>query len=326
MADKTKPWFKFWPGHWLGDRRLRRVSMGARGLWIDICALMAHETSAYGFLLFDGRQPSAVELARDLGATPDEVAAALEELRAGKVCGVVGDPELPRDYPDLVGLIPESIPEGTIFSRRMIRDRARSEEGREHKNRGLEGPPPRPPSRADLEKQLESGDDPASPPMTQKKKNNAEEEAEQSRASSIHPTAVIDLFDAVQAEVFGQQRRQLPAGDDFVHAKRWLEAGADLDMLRALFVAKFMKRKTDGLDAPRSLSFLKDAVLELIVKSKQSAAAPSMDGSAPSASTPEPWEQRLRAWGRSKIWMTDWGPKPGEQGCRVPAELLEKVA
>lgn len=42
---------------------------------------------------------------------------------------------------------------------------------------------------------------------------------------------------------------------------------------------------------------------------------------APSA---EPWEQRLSGWRKNGWWLPMvWGPKPGDAGCRVPADLLD---
>lgn len=38
----------------------------------------------------------------------------------------------------------------------------------------------------------------------------------------------------------------------------------------------------------------------------------------------EPWPQRLKAWRGGMTWnWAQWGPKPGEPGCRVPSSLLE---
>ena len=34
------------------------------------------------------------------------------------------------------------------------------------------------------------------------------------------------------------------------------------------------------------------------------------------------WEARLRAWQRNGFWPVFAGPKPGERGCFVPAEIL----
>jgi DNA-binding transcriptional ArsR family regulator len=30
------------------------------------------------------------------------------------------------------------------------------------------------------------------------------------------------------------------------------------------------------------------------------------------------WEPRLRAWGKSRFWLPQWGPKPSEAGCWAP--------
>lgn len=39
----------------------------------------------------------------------------------------------------------------------------------------------------------------------------------------------------------------------------------------------------------------------------------------------EPWEARMRGWHQSKFWG-DWGPRPGEPGCRVPSHLIGGTA
>lgn len=37
----------------------------------------------------------------------------------------------------------------------------------------------------------------------------------------------------------------------------------------------------------------------------------------------EPWEQRMYGWDKAKFWRPqDWGPKPGESGCRAPKHLI----
>lgn len=41
----------------------------------------------------------------------------------------------------------------------------------------------------------------------------------------------------------------------------------------------------------------------------------------------EPWEKRLRDFRATGFWVAEaWGPKPGERGCRVPADLLRSAA
>ena len=44
---------------------------------------------------------------------------------------------------------------------------------------------------------------------------------------------------------------------------------------------------------------------------------------APTQYGSEPWEQRLMDYAPGKFWHSHWGPRPGENGCRVPKHLLE---
>jgi len=38
----------------------------------------------------------------------------------------------------------------------------------------------------------------------------------------------------------------------------------------------------------------------------------------------EPWPQRVAGYHKTKFWMpTNWGPPPGQPGCRVPAQFLD---
>lgn len=34
------------------------------------------------------------------------------------------------------------------------------------------------------------------------------------------------------------------------------------------------------------------------------------------------WRARMRGYGPDKLWPNDWGPRPGQPGCRVPPSLL----
>lgn len=77
------------------------VSVGARGLWIEMMCLM-HQGSEYGYLKVNGKVILSSNLARMSGATLSEVEGYLGELESAGVFS--------RDE------------EGCIFSRRMIRD------------------------------------------------------------------------------------------------------------------------------------------------------------------------------------------------------------
>lgn len=81
MSD---PWLKFYPTDWRSDPALRMCSMAARGLWIEMIALM-HEAVPYGHLLVSGRSPTDAQLAVLVGALSDQIPELLGELDAAGV-------------------------------------------------------------------------------------------------------------------------------------------------------------------------------------------------------------------------------------------------
>jgi hypothetical protein len=81
MSD---PWLKFYPTDWRADPRLRMCSLAARGLWIEMIALM-HEATPYGHLLVSGHSPTDAQLAVLAGAPPAQVPELLGELEAAGV-------------------------------------------------------------------------------------------------------------------------------------------------------------------------------------------------------------------------------------------------
>jgi hypothetical protein len=96
-----RPSFQFYPGDWLRDTALRSCSVGARGLWMDMISLM-HEGTPYGFLKVNHKVILTPNLSRMVGATLPETEGWLAELESSGVFS--------RDE------------DGSIFSRRMIRD------------------------------------------------------------------------------------------------------------------------------------------------------------------------------------------------------------
>lgn len=81
MSD---PWMKFYPTDWRSDPALRMCGMAARGLWIEMIALM-HEAIPYGHLLVSGRSPTDAQLAVLAGAPSDQIPELLGELEAAGV-------------------------------------------------------------------------------------------------------------------------------------------------------------------------------------------------------------------------------------------------
>jgi hypothetical protein len=113
--QKRKPWFKFWPSDWLGDEKLRVCSLAARGLWVECLALM-HKAEPYGHLLVNGAAPTLQELGKLVAATAGETSRMLDELKTKGVYSVTEA--------------------GVIFSRRMVRDKAREQKASADGKRG----------------------------------------------------------------------------------------------------------------------------------------------------------------------------------------------
>ena len=111
----TQPWMKFSMSDWCGDRALHSCSLSARGLWMEMLAIMS-EATPRGSLLIGGAQVNMDDLARSAGAERKEVEKLLKELEAKSVFS--------RD------------PDGTIFNRRIRRDEAKAEWDKANGKRG----------------------------------------------------------------------------------------------------------------------------------------------------------------------------------------------
>lgn len=114
MPDDLR-WVKWWFADWKGDAALRMCGLAARGLWKEMLCLM-HEAAPYGHLLVSGKQPTPKQIGALVGATEKEVKALLAELEDAGVFSRTDD--------------------GTIYSRRMIKDEARRVKARIDGKRG----------------------------------------------------------------------------------------------------------------------------------------------------------------------------------------------
>lgn len=117
-----RPSFQFYPSDWRSDPALRMCSVAARGLWIDMLAIM-HDCEPYGVLMFNGRPMTDQQLARLAGDEQKQVRKLLAELEEA---GVFSRRE-----------------DGAIYSRRMLRDEAvrnaRAEGGKAGAEHGAKG-------------------------------------------------------------------------------------------------------------------------------------------------------------------------------------------
>ena len=110
MAKAAKaPWMKWYPADWRQEPTLRLCSRAARCLWVDMLCLM-HEGEPYGHLTVNNKPLSAKQLAAVLGDAEKDVAGWLAELDENAVLSRTD--------------------EGVIFSRRMVKDKAREERNR----------------------------------------------------------------------------------------------------------------------------------------------------------------------------------------------------
>ena len=97
-----QPFLKFFPKDWLSDSGLRLCSLAARGLWIDLLALMA-DAPEYGVLPFSEAEAPSI-IANACGGASAQIKALLAELKSRGVYSVRSD--------------------GAIVSRRLLRDHA----------------------------------------------------------------------------------------------------------------------------------------------------------------------------------------------------------
>jgi hypothetical protein len=166
---------KFYPRDWRGDQALRKVSLAARGLWIDMLTLM-YEATPYGHLIIGDQPVSDADLARLAGSTVEEIQALLVEILSARVARRTRG--------------------GVIYSKRMIADDTKAKAGRKAKLEAIEKAKGNyPPSRV-----------PSSPPSTQKPEARGRIEATrasiptEAKTNFIGPKEVRDAFVKAKGE------------------------------------------------------------------------------------------------------------------------------
>ena len=100
------PYMRFFTSDWLGSTSLRRVSLAAKGVWIEMLCLMWANTPR-GELSRRGKPESIEDIASMIHGDRAQVIAAIKELIEAEVADTRED--------------------GTIFSRRMVADVSLSE-------------------------------------------------------------------------------------------------------------------------------------------------------------------------------------------------------
>lgn len=104
----SRPWDKFYYSDWRADPALGMCSLAARGLWLEMLALM-HEADPRGHLLINGNPPDETQLAALARCPSDQVPVLLAELEKAGVFNRRRD--------------------RVIYSRRQVRDEKKRKDG-----------------------------------------------------------------------------------------------------------------------------------------------------------------------------------------------------
>lgn len=122
MAQQS--WIKFFPADWEADAELMSCSLAAQGLWLRMLRVMIEAGEYYGwFLRCDGGPIDLAAFARRLGESLRVIRKLLEELGSARVYS--------------------TDEAGRIYSRRLVRERAKSVAGQEFAALRFDGLPQR---------------------------------------------------------------------------------------------------------------------------------------------------------------------------------------
>lgn len=301
----AKPWMKWYPADWRSDPKLRMCSLAARGLWADMIALM-HEAEPYGHLVIAGTAPSPQQVASLVGAAPREVSALIVQLEAANVFSRTDD--------------------GTIYSRRMVRDKAKAEQDRKNGKGGgnptligggnpndnqPDKPGVNPPDKAQrLEARSQKPEGSNSAQQTPPREPEPSPVVEPGSCAEPDGYSVWELWQDARKANGHSTTADPPAPSAIQMAQRWLDAGADLRLIRQAFDAALGR---EGKAPPRSLTYCEGMVSEaLAVKAGK---MPEMPAALRRDSRPVPSADELRA-GRERtfretgVWFDEWGAQP----------------
>ena len=259
--EKRIPYFRFYTTDWRGDIPLRMCSYAARGLWIDLLTLM-HESDRPGFLLIAGQPPSARQLASLLGGSEKEIRKLLAELEQAGIFST--DPDT-----------------GAIFSRRMVRDKAKEERDRENGRGGgnpkLKAQDNQPGKPSGISSDANRGVNPQAKAHGYTISSLREDLPSTSVPGPASPStpdqgggvdeaaAIIAEFDRSRAAVYGEaQARGWPAPTDLVVAQRLVEQGATAALCRHVFDSRNAKLKADGHKPRATLKAFEPDVIDAL--------------------------------------------------------------
>jgi len=264
--------------------------MAARGLWIEMIALM-HEAVPYGHLFVSGHSPTDAQLAVLAGAPPDQVPDLLGELESAGVFS--------------------RTKEGVIYSRKMTRTAKKAAIARKN---GKNGGNPSLRNQSEItasDNQTPTKEDKPQKPDT-RSQIVIEPIAQRITASEPREPMLLDKLIAAA----GLRLSELAP------TSKLLKIGPIVDL-----VSRGYAVDGDVLPVVRDLaasgqmfqtwSYVVPIVVERTAKRNAIPAKP--------VATSDDWAGRVQVWRESGTWGA-WGPRPGEPGCRVPPEYLQANA
>ncbi|MFT3987201.1 hypothetical protein [Aestuariivirga sp.] len=281
-------WTKFFWADWESDASLRLCSLAAHGLWMKMLCIAA-KADPTGYLTINGRSLGVTDIARLAGVTETECKSLLGELDRNGVFS--------RDR------------NGTIFSRRMVRDEKRSREAQKNGKKGGN------PSLGKVTEKSSTLNPPLNPHL--KPPDNGGDKTHKPIANSHKPEAAAPLPPNLHEQV-SAALRQIPEvrkhpifADDFVYPiTQLIQQGYDL---RSQIIPIVAKRAATAKFPIKGWSYFVSAIQE------------ATGQNTPPPPVPEDetvWDNRLDVARRRRAWDVRWGPMPHAEGCRVPPQLL----
>lgn len=295
------PWSKFYWRDWRSDQQLRNCGLAARGLWLEILAIM-HAANPVGHLLVNGHPPTDHQLALQVGASVADVRRLKAELLAAGV-------------PDVI--------DGVWISRRMVRDTKRRAVNRENgsaggnpklKDKSLDNQIGYPNRITKPDKPSDKSHDARDPEARSQIPERDNPEASQQRDAARCEDDTLALAKraaAVSAElktICDTDENRHPAWAVISPIVGWLQAGADpnLDVYPA---AKAVMARRNGKGAPSSPSYLTQPVLDAM-RSRLAGSAPA-PAAAVDESPPDPIREEAA---KKMIKAMDVWRENGRQG------------
>lgn len=278
MAGTT--WTKFYWSDWMSDAQLRRCSPAARALWMDMLCIAAQHDPV-GFVAVRGQPLQPDEIARMTGFSAAEVTDLLAQLERNGVYS--------RDR------------QRRIYSRRMVRDAQRSQEGRKSASKRWSQDTEKKEKKSPPNRGATGGPKTHIPEAISQSRDNPDSAALDGCARS---PAVKSPEVQIRSEIMAIIGDEMPPGD-MNRAAMWLAQGYPPDLIRAVVVERIRAGKR-----PSSLAWFDKSLAE--------AAAVKAPKLAKSGPDDDAWRLVMRRWLSDGVWHPAFGP-PGGSDC--PAHI-----